>query len=56
MGHSTPVTTLNFYSHFFKARDSQKVADVVASVFDGTAFEKDGHFLDTSKLDDAGSR
>ena len=35
MGHSTPVTTLAVYSHFFKARDSRKVADVVASVFDG---------------------
>jgi integrase len=35
MGHSTPVTTLNVYSHFFKARDSRKVADVVAAVFDG---------------------
>jgi len=41
MGHSTPVTTLNVYSHFFKARDSRKVADVVASVFDEVETAKD---------------
>ena len=35
MGHSTPVTTLNVYSHFFKSCDNRKVADVVAAIFDG---------------------
>ena len=35
MGHSTPVTTLSVYSHFFKARDYRKLAEVVASIFDG---------------------
>ena len=45
MGHATPVTTLNVYSHFFKARDNRKVADVVAAIFDG---QEGGHFVDTS--------
>ncbi len=35
MGHSTPITTLRVYSHFFKARDTRKMADVVSAVFDG---------------------
>jgi hypothetical protein len=26
---------LNVYSHFFKARDTRKMADVVSAVFDG---------------------
>lgn len=51
MGHATPVTTLNVYSHFFKARDTRKVADVVASIFDGaeTTPEGSGHSVDTAK-------
>jgi hypothetical protein len=48
MGHSAPVTTLAVYSHFFRARDNRKVADVVATIFDGTGTEKSGHSVDTA--------
>jgi integrase len=53
MGHSTAVTTLNVYSHFFKARDNRKVADVLAATFDGFEedTEKTGHFEDTKTLE-----
>jgi integrase len=51
MGHSTHITTLAVYSHFFRARDNRKVAEVIAGIFDGTVSEKNGHSMDPAGLD-----
>jgi len=44
-GTEKPSQTDNRARHFFRARDSRKVADVVAAVFDGVETEKVGEAL-----------